>query len=400
MSKQIIDYTKEFMPSERDDCAQGAWSEYQAGNADIAKNLIGDFYAAAERGAAEDLRAFDIEALAEDYDAIVVSAIRTYGNLGPFRPENREDFKGIRLFDILLRPNQIICCSTVMPGDSSANLYGNWGVIVGKGNVLQAFPYDATTSVNHGEIESKFTPRLTGMRPTEQIQQAIQARHIYNEINANVNGIAGIFYGVDEGRPLPTDLPSKVFRDIIEPYAIPQYLLRGGQFYPIDQVEDIELGLYGDAMPAADIVQRTVYPSGDQQDEMIHYLTGHLTLAPRNAITSGVARGQFAYDFRHTASPGSIENFYREQNKLLSEENISLRLYGAMALHAFAEVALGHDDVINSERAQRMADDILHLATYQEYKARILPSGNLTVTEADLRHYLATTDLPGYLKDH
>ena len=81
-------------------------------------------------------RAFDIEALAEDYGVNVVSAVRSYGHLGPFPPRPGVDFRGVRLFDILLRQDQILCSSTASRGDTSENLYGRWGVVIGSGTVL------------------------------------------------------------------------------------------------------------------------------------------------------------------------------------------------------------------------------------------------------------------------
>ena len=75
------------------------------------------------------MKALNVREATRDYNVTFVSAIRTYGNLGPFRPLNRPQFKGVRLFDILLRPNQVICGSTVRKGDPDESLYGNWGVL-------------------------------------------------------------------------------------------------------------------------------------------------------------------------------------------------------------------------------------------------------------------------------
>lgn len=71
-----------------------------------------------------------------------------------------------------------------------------------------------------------------------------------------------------------------------------------------------------------------------------------------------------------------------------------------MALYAFAEAADQKADYLVSERARKLAEAVLNLAAYDEYKRRILPSGNLTITPDDLRHYLDTEDLPPHLQDH
>ena len=124
----------------------------------------------------EQRRAFGIEALAEDHGVNVVSAVRSYGHLGPFRPRTGVDFRGVRLFDILLRQDQILCSSTVSRGDTSENLYGRWGVVIGSGTVEQAFPYDATTTVVEDEVTSIFLDRLQDVSPDEQIASAAPFR--------------------------------------------------------------------------------------------------------------------------------------------------------------------------------------------------------------------------------
>jgi hypothetical protein len=397
---ELTAYTQEYFPDERQACAAAAWDAYQQSGIDTAKSLINGFYEMSAEAAAEDLRAFDVRHLAEDHNVALVSAIRSYGNLGPFRPQNREDFKGARLFDVLLRPGQIACCSTVAEGDGAHNLYGSWGIIVGEGTIHQAFPYDATTSVSHGQIESKFMSRIAGIRPTEQINQALHARHLYNEINASIKSIGGLFYCIDEEGVLPQDFPSKVFRDVIAPYDIPQYLLKQGKFYSIESLDDINLGIHNEAVDPSNIVKQAILPTENQQQEMIGYLAENLTLAPRNAITSGVARGQFAYDYRRISPKGNLESFYREQKRLIGERNPSLRLYGAMALHAFAELADTNNDTSNSDRARTLAMPVLRQTGYERFKARILPTGNLQITEDDLRHYLTTEKLPEHLQDH
>jgi hypothetical protein len=398
--KKLIEYTRAFLPHERQEAAAQAW-DARSEDPDAAKAIIGEFYYEAAAMAREDERSVDVRSLAEDHNAVLVSAIRSYGNLGPFRPQNREDFKGVRLFDILLRPGQIACCSTVVEGDTRENLYGDWGVIVGRGTIHQAFPYDAVTSVQQGQVYSKFAPRIEQIRPSEQLHQALQARQVYNEINASLDGIAGLFYCVDEGAVDDrNDFPSPVFQQLIEPLAIPQYLLRNGKFYSITDPQDIYENKIGRQIMPAEIVARNMHPTDQHRDRMVEYLSENLMLAPRNAITSGAARGKFAHDYQHITPTAKPERFFREQGALLDADNESLRVYGAMALYAFADAAEKEGETERFERAKKMAEIVLRYTTYEQYKSRILPSGNLLITQDDLRHYLETEELPDYLKDH
>jgi hypothetical protein len=399
--EELTQYTQQYFPEEFEACSTQVEEARDSGDETGAEQIISDFYGFVQEAAIADERAFDVRSLAEDHGALVVTAVRTYGNLGPFRPINHDDFKGVRLFDILLRPGQIACCSTVKAGDSAANLYSSWGVIIGEGRIRQAYPYDATTSVNNGEVVSQFQPRIASLRPTEQIHQALNSRHgLWNEIDTSVDKVAGVFYSVDEGEQPNKDFPSKVLRDLIKPLDLRQYLLRNGSFHPIDDNSDVAKGNFDVPTSPVEIVRHNYTPNETEQDEMIAFLTSTLTLAPRNAITSGVARGQFVYDFGGITRAGSMERFTREQETFLASDNPSLRLYGAMALHAFAEAATADSDHAAIKKIRTIASAAISTELYTEYKQRILPTGNLAVTEADFRHYLDTGQLPAHLQDH
>jgi len=372
----------------------------QLQDTEAAQQLETDFYERIQANYDEDTRAFDVQSIAEDHNVALVSAVRAYGNLGPFRPLNARAFKGVRIFDILLRPQQIICASSITEGDTSANLYGNWGVIVGAGTVQTAYPYDATTSVKQGQIFSQFAPRFEGVRPSEQMMHALRARRLYNEINVKMDGLAGIYYCQDTPDSSTSDFPSKEFEEVIEPLSIPRYLMRRGQFYPIESPEDIANQENATPMPVQEVTQQSIIPSEEQTDYMVDYLQNMLTLAPRNAITSGVTRGQFAHDHQTILALQS-DSFISQHELLVAQEgNPSLRLYGAMALHAYAESALTVGNMELAARVANVACSYIDDATYKEYKQRILPTGNLAITEADLRHYIAHETLPTYLGDH
>lgn len=370
------------------------------GNPETTERAEDEFYERMQKSYDEDVRAFDVQSIAEDHDVALVSAVRAYGNLGPFRPLNARDFKGVRIFDILLRPRQIICASSITKGDSSDNLYGNWGVIAGAGTVQTAYPYDATTSVKKGVVHSQFSPRFTGVRPSEQMLHALRARRLYNEINVKTDSIAGIYYCQDEPDGSTRDFPSQEFEEVINPLAIPRYLMRRGQFYPIDSPKDIANQDSATPMPVKEMIQNAVLPNADQIDYMVTYLKDMLTLAPRNAITSGVTRGQFAYDHKNILKVQPDEFIRQHEQLVIQDENLSLQLYGAMALHAYAESALGGGDLDLAERAAHVARGHFDDSAYKEYKQRILPSGNLAIIESDLRHYMEHETLPDYLGDH
>ena len=347
----------------------------------------------------EQRRAFGIEALAEDHGVNVVSAVRSYGHLGPFRPRTGVDFRGVRLFDILLRQDQILCSSTVSRGDTSENLYGRWGVVIGSGTVEQAFPYDATTTVVEDEVTSIFLDRLQDVSPDEQIASAIYGRTLYNEINVRASSIAGVYFCINNGEdPGTLDLPAESTRKFIDRLAVPTFLLQDGNFRPLES--GLDLSSAGDVLDPTDLANYTTTISKDIQEELVSYLTQNLVLAPRNAVSSGLARGNFAHEYRAKSVPYLYDDFLFEQSRLInSEKRPSLRLYGAMALHQFASRA----EAINIEaahRARRMARTVLSLEEFTEYARRVEQSGHLAIRRDELEYYLETGSLPDHLGDH
>lgn len=344
-------------------------------------------------------RAFDVEALAEDCGVNIVSAVRSYGHLGPFRPRPGVDFRGVRLFDILLRQDQILCSSTVSPGDTSQNLYGRWGVVVGSGTIEQAFPYDATTTVVEDEVTSIFLDRLQNVSPDEQIANAIYGRTLYNEINVRAASISGIYFCINDGEnPDTLDLPAESTRRFVDKLAVPTFLLQNGTFRTLES--GLDLSSATDILEPTDLTSYTNTISEDIREELVTYLTQNLVLAPRNAVSSGLARGNFAHEYRAKSVPYLYGDFLFEQSQLIdSKKRPSLRLYGAMALHQFANRA----EIIDAEaanRARRMARTILSLEEFAEYARRVEQSGHLAIRRDELEYYLETGKLPDYLGDH
>ena len=344
-------------------------------------------------------RAFDVKALAEDEGVNVVSAVRSYGNLGPFRPRYGVDFRGVRLFDVLLREQQVLCSSTVAPGDTGRNLYGKWGVVIGSGTIEQAFPYDATTTVVDDEVTSIFLDRLKDMSPEEQIASALNSRTQYNEVNVRANSIAGVYFCVNENEdPSDIDLPSDQTRQLIEELSIPAFLLRDGEFSLLRSSYDLNSAT--EPVAATELTDYGINIDAASRNTLAEYLTNNLVLAPRNAVSSGVARGDFAHEFRAKDQPYQYEDFLLEQSKFIAhDQRPSLQLYGAMALHQFSIRA----EVMStraSDCARRMAQKILSISEFEQYVARIESDGNLQVKRDDIEHYLSTGRLPGHLSDH
>ena len=355
----------------------------------------------ASHGDDRQCRAFDVESIAEDYGANIVSAVRPYGNLGPFRPRRSVDFRGVRLFDILLRPDQILCSSTVSPGDTGENLYGRWGVIIGSGSVEQAFPYDATTSVVDDDVTSIFLDRLQSISPEEQISSAIYSRALYNEVNVRANTIAGVYYCTDKNDTQdPTDFPSSQTNEFIDELSIPSFRLESGEFYPLQSPLNLRNTSSNPVSPT-ELTQYRAEVSDGAKEKLVSYLVGNLVLAPRNAVSSGVSRGDFAHEYRvRHGNSYFYEDFLFEQSKLIDpKQRLSLRVYGAVALHQFAR----RSETVNtmaSDRARHMAQTVLSLEEFNDLTQRVEANGQLSITHDDFSHYLETGDLPDYIKDH
>lgn len=341
-----------------------------------------------------------VESLASEYGVVTASAIRSYGYLGPFRPRPGVDFRGVRLFDVLLRSDQILCASTVAPGDSQQNLYGQWGAIVGSGSIERAFPYDATTTVVDGEITSIFLDRVKDIPQDEQIASAIHERAIYNEIDVRADSLAGVYYCVDDEECNLVDMLSEQTEEVIKQLNIPVFLLHNGNLYIAE--DPSSLSTARDLVEPQDVVNFSIQLSDSDEENLKEYLSNSLVLAPRNAISSGISRGKFAFGYRYKdGSLDDCESFFIEQTNIIKPENRpSLRTYGAVALHKFALEAeeCGYGKV--ASRARKIASGVLSLREFKDLSSRVESSGHLKIERNDLEHYLHTGVLPDYLSDH
>lgn len=338
-----------------------------------------------------------VEDLAEEYDVGTVSAIRSYGYLGPFRPRPKVDFRGVRLFDVLLRPDQVLCSSTVLSGDSEENLYGKWGVVVGSGTVENAFPYDATTTVVDGEVSSIFSDRVKNISKEEQIASAIYERTTYNELDVRAESLAGV-YCCKNGEQKAEDLPSEKTMEFVDRLKMPIFLIQDGRFYKVDNFSD--RAKESKSVSPKELLDFSIDLSEEEKDNLKEYLTNNLVLAPRNAVTSGIYRGKFAFKYRHD-NDSDFNDFLSEQAELIDSKNReSLRTYGAVALHQFALDAMAHEYADISRIAQNMAKKVISLTEFEALSNRVEEKGHLSILNSDLEHYLNTGKLPEYLSDH
>lgn len=328
-----------------------------------------------------------------------VSAIRSYGNLGPFRPVDREFFKGIRIFDLLLRPHQTIHGSTIKPFTPS-HLYGNWGIVVTNGNILQSYPYDAVSTVENGVPKSPYEDRIQHLSADEQLAQAITARKGHNEVNISLatRGIAGTYYLADGQKDGVDDasFPSSAVETALEPLHLPSYWLRDGMLFTRTDPDGTSL----ETSPVpADILEAGAFaPDSDQEEYMREFITNRVVLPPRNPISAGVGRGEFAYHYRQSTGAGTHDDFFNEVNHHLDQPALHTRLYGAIAFHSFMEQAHAQDDKIDPlPSLVHRAMEQTSTEAYRAFKSRVQDDGQLRVKRTDIDHYVSTNILPEYL---
>ncbi|MFY9228171.1 MAG: hypothetical protein WAO28_02490 [Candidatus Microsaccharimonas sp.] len=341
----------------------------------------------------------DLAQAATHHGVNFVSAIRSYGNLGPFRPVDREFFKGIRIFDLLLRPNQTIHGSTIKPLTPS-NLYGNWGIVVTKGKILQSYPYDAVSTVENGVPKSPYEGRIQHLSADEQLAQAITARKGHNEVNISLatRGIAGTYYLLDgqEDGVDDASFPSSAVESALEPLHLPSYWLKDGILFPRTDQNDLPPGT--DPVSIEDLETRAFAPDSDQEEYMRAFITNRVVLPPRNPISAGVARGEFAYQYRRAIGTDSHGEFFNEVTHHLDQPALHSRLYGSIAFHSFMEQAQALGDTVSPlpSLVQRVMEQTSPEA-FHEFKSRVQDDGQLRVVRTDIDHYVSTNTLPEYL---
>ena len=349
----------------------------------------------------------DVRTVVKETGFVLVTAIQTYGHLGPFRPIMASDFQGIRVFDILLRPGQIVAASSVGPTDTAENLYGRWGAIVADGEIVAAFPYDAVTSTDNGKVRSRFSGRLEAVPLIERIHHALYSRIGYNEIDVRVRSIAGLYYSMDGSPTLRGDRPSDRVMEWLDPFELPLYALSGGKFYRMAHHGDaIDAVTRGVATQIHEIIEHPYALSTQQKNRILDILTNTLVLAPRNPITSGLIRGQHAYLYRRSAcsyiaeTAEMMREFLTQHKTHSVDQNPAIRLYAAMALYAFGDTALQCGDPEIYHESAEMASKVLPREQYRQYCSRVVASGHLHVTKDDVVYYMQHGGLPPYLSDH
>lgn len=321
------------------------------------------------------MKKLDILEASTTHNAAFVSSIRTYGNLGPFRPENRADFKGIRLFDLLLRPNQVVCGSTVSEGDPDGVLYGNWGVVLGSGEIQQAFPYDAASYVVDDKAVSPYEWHNDFVDIRTQVANALHYRSGHNEVDIELNeaSIVGLFFGDQASGADGIDLPSDTVLEMIKPLGLPFYRLREGRFHSIQQNGLVE----STPTPLSELIAYRYHISDEVSRYMTQELGSRLLLPPRNAISAGWIHGTI-----QSREPNP--SFGSAMNKLLESDDTGRQHFGSMAVFAAQFMPLIDKTVFDE-------------ATYHELLSRITPTCMLRASDDDIKHYLSTGAVPQYL---
>lgn len=317
----------------------------------------------------------DIREASTTHNAAFVSSIRTYGNLGPFRPENRAEFKGIRLFDLLLRPNQVVCGSTVQRGDPDGALYGNWGIILGSGDIQQAFPYDAASYVIGHTAVSPYGWRNDHVAIRTQVANAINYRAGHNEVDIALNeqSVVGVFFGNKMEGVDGVDLPSEAVLEMIEPTGLPFYQLQNGEFYR----KDIQGNIEAAATPLEELLEYRFHMPTEISTYMRQELCSRLLLPPRNAISAGWIQGTIQ-------SQHPSETFGQTMDEYLTSADVSRRHFGSMAVFA-AQFEPLFDKTAFTHR------------TYQSFVGRLTTGNMLRASDQDIDYYLQTGATPDYL---
>lgn len=320
------------------------------------------------------MKKLDVLEASTTHNAAFVSSIRTYGNLGPFRPENRAEFKGIRLFDLLLRPNQVVCGSTVCENDPNGLLYGNWGVVLGSGDIQQAFPYDAASYVIDDRAVSPYGWRNDYSDLSTQVAHAIRYRSGHNEVDIALNkhSIVGVFFGDQANGADGIDLPSDTVLEMLTLLDIPLYKLQDGRFYRKHPNGTIDAS----ATTINELVDYRFHIPEAVTAHMKQELSTRLLLPPRNAISAGWIHGTI-----QSREPNAT--FGKAMSELLSSSDVSHQYFGSMAVFAAQFLPL----------VDRTAFDI---NTYAQFVDRITTGNMLRASHEDIEHYLATGTAPAH----
>lgn len=326
------------------------------------------------------------------HDASFVTAVRSYGNLGPFRPTDKEMFKGVRVFDLVIRPEQLVCASGIKHGEDT-HLYGNWGVIIGDGDILQAYPYDATSYVKDGKAHSPYDFHVEGLSIDEQIESALELLPTHNEVNIRLgkSGIAGLYYHVSPQNGCDdSHFPSPQVEELLAPLQLPSYWLDKGVYY--ERTTALPPETLGTPTPLPEVLSTPNNYSEESLSAIRSFLVDELTLPPRNPITAGLIRAQNARRYAmKDARP--LDSFINEMEAHLTHDDEDRRLYGAVALHA----ALDFSAHKPAEAALASAQTIISTEAFHDLRARVLPNGNIRITDEDLKQYISSGSLPAYL---
>lgn len=407
----VYDYAKQYMPGFRSQCrtdlvsiAGGLVSGKEVN--DLINKIaerIGQHRNQVETFRREDDEFRDVQKFVGKTGTVIVSAVRHSGSyaIGPFET-GKDNYHTLKTLEILLRENTALCCATVKPGDTRKNIFGEWGVIIGGGEIKEAFPFIADTSFgSDGTVSSRYlTPDRHVMRQTDKVQSAFGSRRQdqCNEFDVKLGrgDIAGLYIYVGNDRDPTIDRATmKEIKTIMKLTGMPLYVLHNGKFMRISDVRNIRHPKsWGEPIAPEKIIKKTSDLKAHKYERAIKYLSRHLVLTEKSPVSAGHFSGQNAYQLVLQRPAGYIENYIEQQRIILqSETHPGRRLRVAMALYSFAKEAETANDLSISRKAMEVAVQVFSYEKYQYYLSRLKDSKFLLEKE-DIQYYLTHASPP------
>lgn len=306
-----------------------------------------------------------------------------------------------RLAHLILARNLQIAASTLLPGDTTANLFHqrNAGLILSGGEVLSAAPHDIDSRVINGQRTSRYSAAWQRVKSLDSlVDLAIHSRreNEYNELTVRLEGIFGLFCfagSVDPNNSYQTppsdvnqfattaDIPvyaiakGRVYQSNFDS-AIQQYTTRG------DPISPVEISKSPWDLPASAINYLSQILQNDFQfPEVYSDYTKWIELGQaryKNALLTGARAKQ------------RIEGFTQRPVSSLED---------ALLMFAFGDAAAqaGQEDIEKAAYAQ--ASRFLPPELYSRFAAHLNPNGKFTVSRGELDEFIRSGSidfLPGY----
>ncbi len=405
------DYAKQYMPGYRSQCRVDLVSiAGRLVNGGVVADLIntidkriGQHRNQVETFRKEDDEFRDVQKFVEKTGTVLVSAVRHSGSftIGPFET-GKHNYHTLKTLEILLRENTALCCAAVKPGDTRKNIFGEWGVIIGGGEIKEAFSFIADTSFgSDGAVSSRYlTPDRQVMRQTDKVNSALDSRRQdqSNEFDVKLGrgDVAGLYIYIGNDRDPTIDRASmKEIKKIMKLTGMPLYVLHNGKFIRVSDVKNIRHPKsWGEPIAPEKIIKNTSDLEASTYERGVEYLSQHLILTEKSPVPAGHFSGQNAYQLVLQRPAGFKENYIEQQRIILeSETHPGRRLRIAMALYSFAQEAQAANDLSIFQKAYDLAFQVLSYDKYQYYLSR-LKDGKFLLEKEDIQYYLTHASPP------